>query len=82
MDHICQIAGNARHVAIGSDLDGAFGAEQTPADVDTIADLAQLPAMLRARGYRDDDVRLIAHGNLVRFLSEAWEDASSKPAHS
>jgi len=72
VDHICQLAGNARHVAIGSDLDGAFGTEQTPADVDTIADLARLPALLRTRGYSEDDVAQIAHGNLVRFLREAW----------
>jgi membrane dipeptidase len=72
MDHICQLAGNARHVAIGSDLDGAFGAEQTPADVDTIADLSALPALLRTRGYSAEDARLIAHGNVVRFLGEAW----------
>jgi membrane dipeptidase len=72
MDHVCQLAGNARHVAIGSDLDGAFGTEQTPADVDTIADLARLPALLRARGYSDVDVTQIAHGNLVRFLRDAW----------
>jgi membrane dipeptidase len=72
MDHICQLAGNARHVAIGSDLDGAFGTEQTPADVDTIADLSTLPALLRTRGYSAEDARLIAHGNVVRFLGEAW----------
>jgi membrane dipeptidase len=72
MDHICQLAGNARHVAIGSDLDGAFGTEQTPADVDTIADLRALPALLRTRGYSEEDARLIAHGNVVRFLGEAW----------
>jgi len=72
MDHVCQLAGNAQHVAIGSDLDGAFGTEQTPADVDTIADLARLPSLLRARGYSDDDVRQIAHGNVVRFLTAAW----------
>jgi membrane dipeptidase len=72
MDHICQIAGTARHVAIGSDLDGAFGAEQTPGDVDTIADLARLPDLLRARGSGEDDIRLVAHGNVVRFLGDAW----------
>jgi membrane dipeptidase len=72
IDHVCQMAGNARHAAIGSDLDGAFGTEQTPADLDTIADLSHLPALLRARGYTDEDVRLIAHGNLVRFLQAAW----------
>ena len=33
IDHICQLAGNARHCGIGSDLDGAFGREQCPSDV-------------------------------------------------
>lgn len=72
MDHICQIAGNARHVGIGSDLDGAFGNEQTPQDLDTIADLSRLPAVLAARGYSNGDVEQIAHGNFVRFLKSAW----------
>ncbi len=72
MDHICQIAGSARHCAIGSDLDGAFGREQSPSDVETIADLARLPELLASRGYTEEDVRSIAHGNVVRFLRKAW----------
>ncbi len=72
IDHVCQIAGNARHCGIGSDLDGAFGREQSPGDVETIADLSHLPALLVARGFSDKDVELIAHGNFVRFLREAW----------
>jgi membrane dipeptidase len=72
IDHICQLAGNARHCGIGSDLDGAFGREQCPSDVQTIADLGRLPGILAARGYTEEDVRLIAHGNFVRFLREAW----------
>jgi membrane dipeptidase len=71
IDHVCQLAGNARHCAIGSDLDGAFGTEQCPADVDTIADLARLPAILARRGYSVDDVAAIASGNVVRFLGQA-----------
>jgi membrane dipeptidase len=71
IDHICQIAGSARHCGIGSDLDGGFGREQCPSDVATIADLAKLPALLAARGYSDADVQLIAHGNFVRFLRDA-----------
>jgi membrane dipeptidase len=73
IDHVCQIAGNARHAAIGSDLDGAFGREQSPADLDTIADLARLPPLLAARGYSDADVEQIAHANVVRFLRTAWK---------
>jgi membrane dipeptidase len=72
IDHICQLAGNARHTAIGSDLDGGFGREQSPADLDTIADLARFPEMLSRRGYSDDDVRGIMHGNWIDFLKEAW----------
>lgn len=72
IDHICQIAGSARHVGLGTDLDGGFGREQLPADVDTIADLARLPGLLKSRGYSEDAQRQIAHGNFLRILCEAW----------
>jgi membrane dipeptidase len=72
IDHVCQIAGSARHCMIGSDLDGAFGREQSPVDIQTIADLARLPARLAARGYSEEEVRGIAHGNFLRFLRGAW----------
>ena len=72
IDHICQLAGNARHCGIGSDLDGAFGREQCPSDVASIADLARLPGLLAARGYASDDVDRVAHGNFIEFLRRAW----------
>jgi len=72
-DHICQIAGNADHIAIGSDLDGAFGTEQSPYDLNTIADLQKLPALLTLRGYSDTDIQKILHGNWLRFLRNAWK---------
>jgi membrane dipeptidase len=71
IDHVCQLAGNARHTAIGSDLDGGFGTEQTPRDLDTIADLQKLDAILAARGYADADIDLIFHGNWLRFFGAA-----------
>jgi membrane dipeptidase len=71
IDHVCQLSGNERHSGIGSDLDGGFGREQTPADLETIADLARVPDLLRARGYSEEDVRGIAHGNFLRFLAAA-----------
>ncbi len=49
IDHVCQLAGNCRHAALGTDLDGGFGKEQSPVDVDTIADLQKMPELLRAR---------------------------------
>ncbi|HEY2349815.1 MAG TPA: membrane dipeptidase [Puia sp.] len=72
-DHICQIAGNADHIAIGSDLDGAFGTEQSPFDLNSIADLQKLPALLTLRGYADTDIQKILHGNWLRFLRKAWK---------
>lgn len=73
LDHICQLAGNARHVGMGSDLDGAFGKEQSPYDLDTIADLQKIPDLLRQRGYTEEDVINIMHGNWLRFLRDAWK---------
>ena len=60
-------------MGIGSDLDGAFGREQTPADLQTIADLARLPQLLGARGYSDADISQIMSGNFLRFLQSAWK---------
>jgi len=72
IDHVCQLAGNSLHAGIGSDLDGAFGTEQGPADVDTIADLQKLPALLAARGYSAQDIENVCSGNFIRFVREAW----------
>lgn len=71
-DHICQLAGNANHIGIGSDLDGAFGKEQCPSDLETIADLQKIPDLLRMRGYSVEDVQKVMHGNWLRFLKKAW----------
>ncbi len=74
MDHICQIAGNAKHIGIGSDLDGAFGKEQCPYDLETIADLQKIPALLSKRGYSATDIEGVMHGNWLRLLRDAWKD--------
>jgi membrane dipeptidase len=71
IDHICQLAGTSRHCAIGSDLDGGYGTEQTPLDLDSIADLQRLPALLSSRGYSETNIAGIMHGNWIRKLSES-----------
>ena len=73
IDHICQISGNSRHAGIGTDLDGGFGKEQSPADLDTIADLQKLLSLLGKRGYSDKDISNVMHGNFMRFLRKAWK---------
>lgn len=73
IDHICQLAGNALQVGIGTDLDGGFGKEQSPSDLDTIADLQRVPELLKTRGYTPSDIENIMHGNFLRFLKTHWK---------
>jgi len=72
IDHICQLAGNCDNVGIGTDLDGAFGKEQTPYDLDTIADLQKIPKLLEKRGYSASDIEKIMHQNFISFLKKVW----------
>ena len=71
IDHVCQLAGSSAHAAIGSDLDGGFGNEQTPHDLDTIADLQKLGPILKKRGYTNKDIDAIFYGNWLRLLRNA-----------
>ena len=73
IDHICQVAGNSLHMGIGTDLDGGYGKEQCPYDIDTIADLQVVPSLLEKRGYSSTDIENIMHGNWLRFIKKAWE---------
>ncbi len=68
IDRVCQLAGDARHSAIGSDLDGGFGKEQTPGELDTIADLQRLAPILGERGFSDSEIDAVFHGNWLRFF--------------
>jgi len=74
IDHICQLAGNAQHVCIGTDLDGGYGTEQTPQDLNSIADLQNLPALLTQRGYSADDIDGFMWRNTVEFLRNVWSE--------
>jgi membrane dipeptidase len=71
IDHVCQLAGNTRHSAIGSDLDGGFGTEQTPGDMKSIYDLRKLEDILADRGYSDADIDAIFFGNWLRRMMSA-----------
>lgn len=71
-DHICQLAGNSHHIGIGSDLDGGFGKEQCPMDIETIADLQKINTLLSQRGYSATDIENVMSGNWLRFLRKAW----------
>ena len=68
IDHICQIAGDTQHVALGTDFDGGFGVESVPQEIDTIADLPKLGPRLSEKGYNVDDIERIFCGNWLRIL--------------
>lgn len=72
-DHICQLTGNSLHVAFGTDLDGMFGREQSPYDLDTISDLQKYQDLLRQRGYAESDIENIFHKNWLRLLTNTWK---------
>ena len=74
MDHICQLAGNTNHIGIGTDLDGAYGKEQCPYDLETISDMQKVPALLKKRGYSDTDCEKIMHGNWLHLLRNTWKE--------
>ena len=67
-DHICQLAGNSLHVAIGSDLDGNFGTEQAPWNLQSVADLQKYQSILSGRGYTQQDILNIFSHNWLRLF--------------
>jgi membrane dipeptidase len=71
IDHICQLAGDARHVGIGSDFDGGVGMQSTPSEIDTIADLQKLEPLLEIKGFTNQDVENIMGGNWLRQLKRS-----------
>jgi membrane dipeptidase len=74
IDHICQLAGSAKHVGIGTDLDGGYGTDQMPMDMNSIADLQTIPGLLKARGYSNEDVEGIMWKNFVDLLRRVWTE--------
>ncbi len=76
LPHVEQIGnlagGSLKNIAIGTDMDGGFGAELTPTDVDTIADLPAFGKVLKKAGYSEEDVRGIFSENVLDFFRRNW----------
>jgi len=70
IQHICSIAGDSLHVAIGSDLDGGFGVENIPMEIDTVTDLGKLASALSDGGFSEADVEAVMNRNWLRILKE------------
>ncbi|WP_376789187.1 dipeptidase [Thermoflexus sp.] len=74
IDYVCQRVGDARHVGIGSDFDGGFGAESAPAEFDTVADLPKIAQALREAGFAEADIEAVMGGNWLRILRQGLPD--------
>jgi membrane dipeptidase len=68
IDYVCQRIGDAQHVALGSDFDGGFGRESTPAEFDTVADLPKIATALGGHGFTAEHITGILSGNWLRML--------------
>ena len=56
IDHICQLAGDALHVGLGTDFDGGFGWPSVPYEINTIADLQKITSVLADYGYNEESI--------------------------
>jgi len=74
IDTICQMAGDVRHVGIGTDFDGGLGVEKVPAEIDTIADLPRLFPFLEELGYDSEEIAKIASGNFLEMIKNTLPD--------
>jgi membrane dipeptidase len=70
IEHVCQLSGSIRHVGLGSDLDGGYGFEQTPADLNRYRDLQSMAAIMQRRGFPKPDIEAFFHGNWLRFFGQ------------
>ena len=68
---ICDIAGDTRHVGIGSDIDGGFGRQHVPAGIETSADLKNIAVELSSCGFTEDSISAILGGNWHAFFFNA-----------
>ena len=72
MVHVRNLAkGKIDNIGIGTDLDGGYGCEQTPADLNKYRDVQKLVPLMLARGFKEEEVRAIFSGNWLRFFGDA-----------
>ena len=69
IDHICQLAGDARHAGLGGDTDGQGGRDGAPWEIDTVADYQKVAGVLEKRGYAEEDITALMYGNWQRFFT-------------
>jgi membrane dipeptidase len=75
IDYICQMAGDAQHVGIGSDFDGGFGLQSVPVGIDSVADLQKLAPLLGEKGYSLEAIAAILGENWLSRIRQTLPDS-------
>jgi membrane dipeptidase len=70
VNHFCDLAGDAAHVGIGTDMDGGLGRNEIPVEITDSGDLPRMADALSAAGYGDGDVAGIMGENWVRYFGQ------------
>ncbi len=68
--HICDLAGDAKHVGLGTDMDGGLGRDQIPQEIRTSADLPRVAEALSGQ-FKDDEIADILGKNWIEFFRRA-----------
>jgi membrane dipeptidase len=82
VDQICHVRdlanGSIANIGIGTDLDGGYGCEQTPADLNKYRDVHKLAPLMQSRGFSDEEIQAVFYGNWLRFFEEVLPSAHEK----
>jgi membrane dipeptidase len=78
MKHMCELAGDVRHVAIGTDMDGGLGRNEIPIEIETSADLPRLAESLSTSGFSDSEIAGIMGGNWIEFFKRSLPDEQER----
>jgi membrane dipeptidase len=76
--HICDLSGSATHIGLGTDMDGGFGRQEIPVEIETSADLPRVADALSAGGFNDKDIAGIMGENWMRFFSKHLRPGHAK----
>ena len=66
IDHVVKVTGSADYVGLGSDFDGI---DSTPKGLENVGKIGAITEELRARGYKEADIRKILGGNFMRVFN-------------
>ncbi|MGA2582137.1 MAG: membrane dipeptidase [Tepidisphaeraceae bacterium] len=68
--HMCDVIGDAQRVGLGTDMDGGFGQENIPVEIQTAADLPRVAEALERAGFGPAEVEGLMGLNWRRFFRE------------